>query len=150
MTTAPPVVRHFEANARSMDEFGRVLCVARSHHLVVDGPTYNGCPGEAITPGELFLSAVAACGVELIEVIAKELGVAVTSVEVEIEGRVDPANPVRSDLTVFNWVRLRVTVGGVSEEQASDLVARFQRRCPLYGSVAASAADVQVEVATAA
>lgn len=29
-------------------------------------PPWNDCPAEALTPGEAFLAAIAACGVELI------------------------------------------------------------------------------------
>jgi hypothetical protein len=64
-------VRQYELQARSTETFGRVLCSARTHHFVVDGPLLNGCPGEAITPGELFLSGVATCGVELVQVLAR-------------------------------------------------------------------------------
>ena len=72
MTTPPPAPRHYEVRASSAPTFGRVLCSARNHHFVVDGPVQNGCPGEALTPPELFLSAVAACGVELLHVIARD------------------------------------------------------------------------------
>jgi hypothetical protein len=49
-----------------------VLCTARDQHFVIDGPVQNGCPGEAVTPPEAFLTGVAACGVELVQVIARE------------------------------------------------------------------------------
>ena len=62
-------VRRYKTGARSTETFGRVLVSARDQHLIVDGPVQNGCPGEAITPAELFLSGVAACGVELIQVL---------------------------------------------------------------------------------
>ena len=52
-------VREYAAQAASTDTFGRVLTSARNHHFVVDGPVQNGCPGEAITPAELFLAGVA-------------------------------------------------------------------------------------------
>ncbi len=61
----------YDVQALSTDIFGRVLCSARNHHFVVDGPVQNGCPGEAITPAEMFLGGVAACGVELMQVIAR-------------------------------------------------------------------------------
>ena len=59
-------IRESAAQARSTDTFGRVQCTARNHYFIVDGPVQNGCPGEAVTPGELFVSAIAACGVELV------------------------------------------------------------------------------------
>ena len=52
--TAPSVVREYRVDARSTDVFGRVLVSARDHHFIVDGPVQNGCPGEEVTPPELF------------------------------------------------------------------------------------------------
>src|SRR6185312_17291974 len=65
--TAPTTstLREYDVAARSTDVFGRVACSARNHHFIVDGPVQNGCPGEEITPVEVFLTAIAACGVEL-------------------------------------------------------------------------------------
>src|SRR5947209_16195578 len=71
----PAEVRRYQTRARSTDTFGRVLVSARDQHHIVDGPVQNGCPGEAITPAEMFLSGVAACGVELIQVLAKQQNV---------------------------------------------------------------------------
>lgn len=139
-------VREYNAEARSTDVFGRVLCNAREQHFVIDGPIWNGCPGEALTPGEAFVAAVAACGVELVEVIAADQGLEVGDVRVSIEGVVDRDDPVREDVTVFNRVRIRFAIATVSDEQARILVDGVRRRCPLYGSVAASAAELQVEV----
>jgi uncharacterized OsmC-like protein len=120
-------VRGYTVQARSTDTFGRVQCATRNHHFIVDGPVQNGCPGEAITPAELFLTGIAACGVELVQVIGREQGLA-PGVRVEIEGAVDRANPVRKDVTVFNYVRLRFALDGVSRAQGEDLVERFKGR----------------------
>jgi uncharacterized OsmC-like protein len=122
------------------------MCSVRDHHYIIDGPVQNQCPGEEVTPGEMFLSAVASCGVELVQVIAKEDGVTVGRVAVDIHGVVDRGNPVRTDVTVFNSVRLRFRVGGVDQRTASALVEKFKGRCPLYGTVAAAAGETTVEV----
>jgi hypothetical protein len=79
----------YEAKAASTDTFGRVLCSTRNHHFVVDGPVQNGCPGEAINPAELFLSGVAACGVELVQVLAKLQDVPLHSIAADIRGTID-------------------------------------------------------------
>ncbi len=121
-------IRSYAVQAHSTDTFGRVLCTARNHHFVVDGPVQNGCPGEAVNPGELFLAGVAACGVELVQVIAKERQLAPSSIAVDIEGRMDRANPVRQDVTVFNAVSLRFALTGVTQSQAEDLIERFKAR----------------------
>lgn len=121
-------VREYSASAQSTDTFGRVLCIARNHYFINDGPVQNGCPGEAVTPPEAFLASVAACGVELAQVIARELSLPSPSVRVQIEGKVDRDHPVRPDVTLFNEVRLRFAVGGVTHAQAVELVERFKRR----------------------
>src|SRR4051812_19863665 len=98
MTAPSPTLRAYDVAARSTDIFGRVMCSARDHHFIVDGPVQNGCPGEEITPVEVFLSAVAACGVELIHVIAKGEGTPLDRVNVAIHGEIDRAQQARSDL----------------------------------------------------
>jgi uncharacterized OsmC-like protein len=121
-------VRTYAAQARSTDTFGRVLCTARNHHFVVDGPVQNGCPGEAVNPGELFLAGVAACGVELVQVIAKERQVTPSAIAVDIEGVMDRSRPVRPDVSLFNSVALRFRLSGVTQAQAEDLIDRFRAR----------------------
>ena len=143
--TDPNNIRQYEIRARSTDIFGRVLCSARDHHFIVDGPIQNDCPGEEVTPAEVFLSAVAACGVELIHVIAKNEGVALARVRVTINGMVDRGNQSRPNVTTFNTVRVNFTLGGTDPARAGDLVEGFKRRCPLYGTVSIACPDVKVE-----
>jgi uncharacterized OsmC-like protein len=126
MTTAE--TRRYEVRARSTDTFGRVLWSCREQHFVADGPVHNGCPGEAVTPAELFLAGIAACGVELVHVIAKAEDVPLAAARVEIAGEIDPADPVRSDVNVFNRVRLSFALEGVTAEQADLLIDRFKKR----------------------
>lgn len=127
MSTQPDL-RAYTVDARSTDTFGRVLCSARTHHFVVDGPVQNGCPGEAITPAEIFLAGVAACGVELVQVLARQQETPLTGVRASIEGAMDRNNPVRPDVTVFNSVRLRFQLQGVSEAQGRSLIDAFKGR----------------------
>lgn len=126
--TSPSPIREYHVRARSTDVFGRVLCSARDHHFVVDGPVQNGCPGEEVTPPELFLSSVASCGVELVHVIAKDQGVPLDRVSVTVDGRLDRSNQPRTDVTVFNSVRLRFMLGGTDASHAAALVEGFKRR----------------------
>jgi len=128
LMTQSSQTRVYQARAASTETFGRVLVSARDQHLVADGPVQNGCPGEAIGPGELFLSGVAACGVELIQVLARQQGVALHSVTASIEGMQDRSAPVRPDVSLFNSVRIHFELAGVSVDQARDLVDRFKGR----------------------
>jgi hypothetical protein len=45
-----------------------------------------------------------------------------------IEAEQDPAKRKREDVSTFSAVRLQLRLGGVSQEQAADLVERFKRR----------------------
>lgn len=126
MTQSP--VGSYTVQARSTDTFGRVLCNTRNHHFIVDGPVQNGCSGEAVTPAELFLTGIAACGVELLQVIAREEQFPLQAVNVEIAGALDRSNPVRRDVTVFNSVQLRFNLKGVTQAQGGALIDRFKGR----------------------
>ena len=121
-------IRQYEVTAASTETFGRVLCGARNHHFIVDGPEQNGCPGEEVTPAEIFLAGVACCGVELIQVLAKSNNVPVKAIDVKIRGSMDRSKPVRPDVTLFNSVRLEFRMRGPSDEQARQLVEAFKGR----------------------
>jgi len=71
---------------------------------------------------------VAACGVELLQVIAREKGLPLRAARVAISGEMDRARPVRQDVSLFNSVRLQFHLEGVTREQGSDLVALFRGR----------------------
>jgi uncharacterized OsmC-like protein len=118
----------YEIQARSMETFGRVLCSARNHHFVADGPVQNGCPGEAITPAELFLGGVAACGVELMQVIAREKDMPLQAAAVTVSGMIDPKSRVHADFRLFNSVRLQFVLQGVNDEQGAELITAFTAR----------------------
>ena len=126
--TAPSPIREYEVRARSTDIFGRVLCSARDHHFIIDGPVQNGCPGEEVTPPETFLAGVASCGVELLHVIARADGVPLARVSATLTATVDRGNQPRTDYTVFNSVRLSFTLGGTDASRAAALVEGFKRR----------------------
>jgi uncharacterized OsmC-like protein len=118
----------YKVQARSTEIFGRVLGSCRNHHFVVDGPVQNGCPGEAVTPAELFLSGVAACGVELMQVLARERQLPLLAASVAIRAMIDRDNPVRPDFALFNWVRLQFDLKGVTDEQGFQLLQAFKGR----------------------
>ncbi len=127
MTTVQPI-REYEVRARSTDVFGRVLCNARDHHFIIDGPVQNGCPGEEVTPPEAYLAGVASCGVELVQVIAKAEGVPLRHVVATLTATVDRGNQPRTDFTIFNSVRLRFVLSGTDAARAAALVEGFKRR----------------------
>ncbi len=142
---APAVgMRVYEAHAETTSTFGRVSCAVRQHRLTVDGPVQNGCPGEAPTPGELFLTAAAACGAEVVQVLARDAQVPLESVTVSVRGTIDRERQPHVGVMVFTEVELTLRLRGPSPEQAAELVAGFQRRCPVYGSLTVASGQVTV------
>ncbi len=125
---ASPETRSYAVGASSTDTHGRVMCSARNHHFIVDGPVQNGAPGEAVTPAELFLTGIAACGVELVQAIAKIEATPLQSIHVDISGTLDRSNPVRTDVSVFNAVHIHFHLTGVSAVQGTALIDRFKGR----------------------
>ncbi|HET7748060.1 MAG TPA: OsmC family protein [Terriglobales bacterium] len=121
-------VRRYTVSAASTDTFGRVLCSARNHHVVVDGPEQNGCPGEEITPVEAFLAAVAACGVELVQVIAKDEKLPLKKVAAQISSTQDRSRPVRPDVSLLNSVHVKFRLQGVSQQEGERLIGAFKGR----------------------
>lgn len=128
MTAPPTSIRTYDVRAHTTRTFGRVLASARNHHIVVDGPVQNGCPGEELTPAEVFLAAVASCGAELISVIAREGGTPLGDVDVALTGTVDRSRQPRGDLTVFTDVQLDIVLSGTDGASAAALVESFKRR----------------------
>jgi len=121
-------VRNYAARARSTDTHGRVLCNVRNHHFIVDGPVQNGAPGEEVTPAELFLTSIAACGVELVQAFAKAESIPLRAIDIDIAGTLDRSNPARKDFTVLNSVRLNFHLTGVTAAQGATLIGRFKGR----------------------
>ena len=121
-------IRNYAVRARSTDTHGRVLCNVRNHHFIVDGPVQNGAPGEEVTPAELFLASIAACGVELVQAFAKADAIPLRAIDVDIAGSLDRANPVRKDVSVLNSVRLKFHLTGVTAAQGRTLIDRFKDR----------------------
>jgi uncharacterized OsmC-like protein len=125
---AETTLRRYEVRAQSTATFGRVLCSARQHHFIIDGPAQNGCPGEALTPPEAFLAGIASCGVELLHVLARDQQLPLADARVTIEGDVDRSAQPRPDVTLFTAVRLAFVLRGVSDAEAARLVEGFKRR----------------------
>ncbi|HEX2029940.1 MAG TPA: OsmC family protein [Actinomycetota bacterium] len=120
--------RRYGAEARSTDVVGRLEVSARHHQVLVDGPTWNGFPGQELMPGELFLGGVAACAVELLQMFARDEGLSLGRVAAEIRGEVDPDDQPDAGRTVFNRVRMRIEVHGLPAATAEGLVERFKGR----------------------
>jgi uncharacterized OsmC-like protein len=99
---------------------GRTLNTARHNHFVIDSP--NG-PGEALSTGEAFLSGISACGVTLVQGVARERGVALDHLSVGITGVRLTSNPAD-----FDHIDVSFMYRGPTLEEAQQLTATWQAR----------------------
>src|SRR5262249_56532239 len=127
--TAPSQVSEYDVTARSTDVFGRVLCGVRGHYFIIDGPVQNDAPGEEVTPAEAFLSAVAACGVELIHAIARKQEVPLRTVAVSIHGVLDRTNQARTEVRTLNSIAIDFAFTGVDGPWAKSSLKNFKQSC---------------------
>jgi len=132
----------YQARTYSTSTYGRAICNSRHHHFVADDATI----AEAVTAGEYFLAGITACAVNMIGRVAKEeMKITLGRLEARIEGTYDQDNKTGA-VTLFQTVRLRFEFEGINLELAHRLVAIYQERCPLYGTLATATADVQMEI----
>lgn len=104
----------------STEVYGRTINQARHNYFVIDSP--NG-PGEALATGEAFLSGIAACGVTLVQGVAKAEGITLDRLSVAIRGIRLAANPVD-----FHQVEIDFSYRGPNQEQANHLTETWQAR----------------------
>lgn len=118
---------------------GRCLNTVRNHHFVIDDPEI----GEEMTPAEYFLSGVTSCAANLIQKTAKESGVPLQRVDIDLQGV-----RLKNDTSRFQHADMSFVFEGVSQAQADSLVGEYTKRCPLYGALAL-ATTVNISVTTA-
>jgi uncharacterized OsmC-like protein len=110
--------------------FGRFLIGARQQHFVSDTKEAAGGPGDAIRAGELLLSALASCGLGLVQKAAHERGLALSAAKVDASFTRDP-----EDATRYAAIHLQFVLGGVDLDTARALVAAFTDACPIYNTL---------------
>ena len=65
---------------------------------------------------------------ELVQALARDDGMPLTGVKVGITGMMDRANPVHTDVSLFNAVELQFELAGVTQAEGESLIDRFKGR----------------------
>lgn len=105
----------------SSGTIGRARSEVRGVGVVLDSSSRP--QADAFTNSEAFLGAISSCGVTLIEMHARDTGVALTGLDVTIEGARAAADPAR-----FAQVTMRFALAGVSQSVAEALVETYRGR----------------------
>lgn len=108
-------------------DLGRTIYDAQAHAGV-------GGAGTAACSGDLLLGALAACAQITAQLVATALGIAVVSIQTEVEGELDLAGTLGISKEVpvgFSNIQLRFRIDapGASEEQLRTLEAKVEQYC---------------------
>jgi uncharacterized OsmC-like protein len=124
------VKSRYGVRSQTTDLPGRTLNHARTNHWVIDSPSG---PNESTTTGESFMSGIAACGVSLVEMHAKEKKLPFGTLAVTVDAiRTEESWPD------FEKIDVHFEFSGISSEQADYYVGVWKQNCPLYRAVAKS------------
>jgi len=127
-------------NAELSESEGRSIANARNHYLIIDSPPPLGGPNEEINPIEILLSALGSCGVLVSEKVAQELDIPLQGASTTVEGKLDPRGVKGEDVNPrIQEFNIKLTLTGVSQEEANKLVDAIKKRCPVYTTLERSA-----------
>ena len=112
----------YKVRSYSTGTLGRAICNARTHHWVADGTN-----GDEVGAGELFLSGIAACAVNMVERIAHDEEIPLEWMDVGVESYRDPEKEA-GDISLYDAIRVNFEMWGVAAEQANELVETWKRR----------------------
>ncbi len=112
----------YAARSYSTGTLGRSICNARNHHWVADD---SG--GEEVGAGELFMSGISACAVNMIERLAAEGEIPLDWMDVSVEAYRDmDAQP--AERTLYEDIRIHLKMWGVDDRDGEALVDTWKRR----------------------
>ncbi len=110
---------------------GRFLVDANGKHFVSDTRASIGGPGEAVQAGELLLSALASCGLGLIQTYARSQAIELGEVSVTATFKRHADDPTR-----YEYIRLVVALEPNGGSQAGEACIRhFTDNCPIYNTL---------------
>jgi uncharacterized OsmC-like protein len=154
LTEHPDEARYTDSFARAtLGEALRVEVEGPDRaHIVTDMPEGIGGRAEEPSPGWLYRAAIASCVASTIGMEAEREGVALTSLEVEVDSESDDRGILGMDETVpagplSTRIRIRVRADGVEAGRLRGLLERGAGRCPSYDATK-RAVEVSLEIET--
>ena len=128
------------------------------HTIATDMPVELGGAGDAVSPGWLWRSGLAACTTTCIAMLAARRGLALDTLEVEVTSRSDVRGALGmtepDGATIYGGprnleMRVRIAARGVQPHVLRTLVADGQRVSPMSsGLVACVQMGLRVEIET--
>jgi uncharacterized OsmC-like protein len=134
------------------DSMARSMTDVRNFKVFADEPPELGGRDGAPSPLEYILVAHGTCLNYMTFFIAKELGIAVRSTEIEVEASLDPAKFAGTDRSAragYQSVKVNIKVDAdATPDQLARLRAEVEARCPVSDNIT-HATPVSVEMVAA-
>ncbi len=112
----------YAASTISWGTEGRAICNESTNHWISD---VGG--GDAVYSGELFLSGISSCAVNMVERIARTDNITLQWMDVGLESYRD-ADADHGDRTLYDAIRIKFEMWGVDDEDALKLVELWKKR----------------------
>ncbi|WP_051208747.1 OsmC family protein [Propionicicella superfundia] len=119
----------------------------RHRTLTVALPREIGGDDTGPSPFEYVLGGFAGCLTAVVQLVAREQGVALRDVDVLVTGTIDPhgLRGLRQDHAGFQTITGRVRLSGdIDVHELSDLVTEVERRCPIHTLLTAAGVPPQL------
>lgn len=133
-------------SAQLSNQVGRALLESRGNHVAIDSPPPLGGPNEALNPVDLLLGALATCGAFLFETTARNEGITLDDVSVDVTAEFDARGITQDEINPrIQSYRVNVRAEGPNSSEKERLAAAFRKNCPIFTTLAESA-PIELEV----
>jgi uncharacterized OsmC-like protein len=112
----------YSTNTSSTGIHGRAITSTRGHNIVVDD---HG--GEEWGAGELFLSGIGTCAVNMIGRIASTEDISLSWIQAEVNAYRE-ADRLEGEISVFDRIDVNIRMWGLDKTKGQDMVDKWKRR----------------------
>ncbi len=136
----------FQATARGSGWPTAVAITDADWTFQVDEPEDDGGSNSGPNPMHHFVASLAGCQNEQAQVVAEELGFEAKKIDITLEVALNLdgfMGAADNSEGCFQRVRIDAAVAGLNAEQASQLGARVDARCPILSLLRSGGAEIE-------
>ncbi len=137
----------FKAVAQGKGWPTKIVITNTEWSLQTDEPFEDGGSNSGPNPMQLFIASLAGCQNEQAQVVAEELSLSITQIDINVEIDLDLSGFMgESDNSNGSYknVRLETLVSGeVTDEQIKTLGKKVDDRCPILGLLRTSGCEIE-------
>ncbi|MFT6126896.1 MAG: putative OsmC-like protein [Patiriisocius sp.] len=137
----------FKAEAQGKGWPTEIIITDTQWILKTDEPIEDGGSNTGPNPMQLFIASLGACQNEQAQVVAEELSISITQIDIKVEIDLDLSGFMgESDTSNGSYknVRLEALVSGeVTDEQVKIMGQKVDDRCPILGLLRTSGCEIK-------